>query len=159
MITAHFPSGYVTGRAFAHSGPVLWAAMLGGFLPDLDLIWFYFIDDRAFHHHHYWVHIPAFWAVLALVTFPILKAFKPTWCRAVVAFFAAILLHMCLDSVAGGVKWLWPFSDEFFQLVTVPAAQSHWILNFVLHPVFFLEIAIWATALFFWRQSRSSKTA
>ncbi|MEO1285779.1 MAG: metal-dependent hydrolase, partial [Pseudomonadota bacterium] len=63
------------------------------------------------------------------------------------------------DSVAGGVKWLWPFSNEFFQLVTVPAAQSHWILNFVLHPVFFLEIAIWATALFLWRQSRSSKTA
>ena len=116
--------------------------MLGGVLPDLDLIWFYFVDNRAFHHHHYWVHIPAFWAMVALVTFPILRVFKPTWRRAAVAFFAAILVHMCLDSVAGGVKWLWPFSDAFFQLVTVPAAQSHWILNFVLHPVFLLEIAI-----------------
>ena len=36
----------------ACAGTLLWAAVMGGVLPDLDLIWFYLIDNRAFHHHH-----------------------------------------------------------------------------------------------------------
>lgn len=150
MITAHLPSGYITGRAFARAGPALWAAVAAGILPDLDLIWFYFIDNRAFHHHHYWVHIPAFWAAIALVTFPFLHWVKPGWMRPVLAFFAAIFVHLCLDSIAGGVKWLWPVSNHLFHLITIPAQYSHWILNFILHPVFLLELAIWAAALFLW---------
>ncbi|KAG1647501.1 Bicyclomycin resistance protein [Nymphon striatum] len=34
------------------------AAIFGAILPDLDLIWFYFVDRGAFHHHLYWVHVP-----------------------------------------------------------------------------------------------------
>lgn len=150
MITAHLPAGYVTGRAFAHSGPVLWSAMLGGILPDLDLIWFYLVDDRAFHHHHYWVHIPAFWAALAAILLPVAASRGPCWSCPAFAFFAAILVHLLLDTLAGDIKWLWPHSDRFFHLVTVPAVHSHWILNFILHPVFVAELAIWAAALFLW---------
>ncbi|MGK7754086.1 MULTISPECIES: metal-dependent hydrolase [unclassified Roseovarius] len=147
MITAHLPAGYVTGRAFARSGPVLWAAMLGGVLPDLDLIWFYLIDGRAFHHHHYWVHIPAFWVASAFIVLPLATWRGTQWVRPALAFFAAILVHLLLDTVAGGIKWLWPVRDRFFHLVTVPAAHAHWILNFILHPVFLAELAIWAAAL------------
>ena len=148
MITAHLPAGYVTGRAFARSGPILWAAVLGGLLPDLDLIWFYLIDDRAFHHHHYWVHIPAFWAALAAILLSLATARGSCWSRPALSFFASILVHLLLDTVAGDIKWLWPFSDRFIHLVTVPAVHSHWILNFILHPVFLAELAIWALALF-----------
>ena len=148
MITAHLPAAYLTARAFARSGPLLWAAMFGGLLPDLDLIWFYLIDGRAFHHHHYWVHIPTFWAAFALIVLPLTAWRGSRWFRPTLAFFAAILVHLLLDTVAGDIKWLWPASDRFFHLVTVPAARSHWILNFILHPVFLAELGIWATALF-----------
>lgn len=135
---------------------MLWAAVAGGLLPDLDLIWFYFVDNRAIHHHHYWVHIPAFWAAVAMVVLPLLYWLKRSWLRPALAFFAAILVHLCLDTIAGDIKWLWPLSDDFVHLITIPAQHSHWILNFILHPVFLLELAIWALALFLWCRTDTS---
>lgn len=150
MITAHLPAGYITGRVFARAGPMIWAALAGSMLPDLDLIWFYFIDNRSLHHHHYWVHIPAFWVALALLILPLTARRTPHWLGPALAFFAALAVHLALDTISGDIKWLWPVSDRFFHLVTVPATQAHWILNFILHPVFLAELAIWAVALFLW---------
>ncbi|MEM6587144.1 MAG: metal-dependent hydrolase [Pseudomonadota bacterium] len=157
MITAHLPAGYLTGRAFAIAGPTLWAAVLGGILPDFDLIWFYLIDDRAFHHHHYLVHVPAFWAAIALVVFPLIRVFQPRWTWPAIAFFAALFVHICLDAIAGGIKWFWPFSNELFYIVTVEAVQRHWLLNFIIHPIFLLEIAIWIAAFVVWHRTRRAR--
>jgi inner membrane protein len=60
VITAHIPLGYILSRAAGWQGAVVGAAIIGAAWPDLDLIWFYLIDDRTFHRHHYWVHVPAF---------------------------------------------------------------------------------------------------
>ncbi|UWR86651.1 hypothetical protein [Phaeobacter inhibens] len=32
----------------------------------------------------------------------------------------------------------------------VPAAQSHWVLSFLLHWTFVLELGIWVLALYLW---------
>lgn len=129
---------------------VLPAAVLGGILPDFDMIWFYLIDDRAFHHHRYWVHIPAFWAMVAAVTLPLVTLFCRRFLMAAFAFFAALLVHVCLDTIGGDIMWHWPWSDNFTSLVSVPARYDNWVLNFVLHPVFLLELMIWAAALWLW---------
>jgi len=129
---------------------VLPAAVLGGILPDFDMIWFYLIDDRAFHHHRYWVHIPAFWAMVAAVTLPLVTLFARRFLMAAFAFFAALLVHVCLDTIGGDIMWRWPWSDTFTSLVSVPARYDNWVLNFVLHPVFILELMIWAAALWLW---------
>lgn len=150
MITAHLPSGYVLGRTLASGGPVLGAALIGAVLPDFDLIWFYLIDNRAVHHHAYWVHIPACWAVVAAGVLPLVWLFKRAWLPVAGAFFAGLLLHLCLDTIAGDIKWLWPWRDQFYHLVTVPPGRAHWVLNFLLHPVMVLELAIWAAALWLW---------
>lgn len=153
MITAHLPAGYLTGRSITASRPVIVAATLGGVFPDLDMIWFYLIDDRAFHHHHYWVHIPFFWAVVAALTLPLIAALRKGWLLCALAFFAAIFVHLCLDTIAGDIKWLWPWQNTFFRLIEIPAIRPHWVLNFILHPVFLLEMLIWATAFYLlWRQ-------
>ncbi|MEL7258495.1 MAG: metal-dependent hydrolase [Pseudomonadota bacterium] len=157
MITAHLPSGYVTGRLFGASRACFWAAFLGAILPDFDLIWFYFVDNRALHHHNYWVHIPAFWLLMASLVLPATRWLKPSWIRPAMAFFAGILVHLLLDTIAGDVKWLWPLSDRFFHLFTVPATYENWILNFVLHPVFLLEILIWVVALGLWWRNRVTR--
>jgi len=146
MITAHLPLGYVTARGFAAAGPALWAGTFGGVLPDFDMIWFTLIDHRAFHHHHYWVHIPAFWAVVAALTLPTLALSRRAWLWPATAFFTAVFVHLSADSLAGGIKWTWPVSDEVFHLVTVPARYGHWVLNFVLHPVFVLAGLVWIVA-------------
>ncbi|MFQ6548236.1 metal-dependent hydrolase [Aestuariibius sp. 2305UL40-4] len=147
MITAHLPAGYVLGRSLTSARYVVPAAVFGAALPDLDLIWFYLIDDRAFHHHHYWVHIPGFWLIVGAVVLPLVRRAKPALLPAGIAFFLSIFLHICLDAIAGGIAWAWPFSDRFFTLIEVPARFDHWVLNFILHPVFLIEVAIWAAAL------------
>ncbi|SFR49685.1 metal-dependent hydrolase [Litoreibacter janthinus] len=151
MITAHLPSGYILGRTAQRYGVHPWlmpAALLGAVLPDFDLIWFYLIDNRAFHHHSYWVHIPGFWLVVAALTLLGLRQVRPRWLPPARVFFAAIFLHLVLDTVAGDIAWAWPFSDRFFHFFTVPATQSHFILSFLLHWTFSLELMIWALAIY-----------
>ena len=149
MLTAHLPSGYVLARLLPPRIPYLMpAALVGAVFPDLDMIWFHLIDDRAFHHHRYWVHIPAFWAAVALVTLPL--AWWLGWFRTALVFFAAILMHLILDTIGGGIMWGAPVSDHLHELVTVPAAYGHWVTNFLLHWTFLAELAIWLAAIRLW---------
>lgn len=151
MLTAHLPSGYVLGRLIRRDILCLMpAALIGAVLPDLDLIWFYLVDDRAVHHHFYWVHVPVFWMVLAAVVLPGLALLARRWLATAFVFFAAIFLHLCLDTISGGVLWAAPFNRHLYTMVTVPARYDHWVTSFLLHWTFLLELAVWATAVIFW---------
>ena len=146
MLTAHLPSGYCLGKIKGWRGSVFAAAIVGAVLPDVDLLFFYFVDDRAIHHHRYWVHVPFFWAVIASVTLP--AVWKSRFRPVAIAFFTAILMHLLLDSIGGGIMWLAPFNTELVELVTVRPTQSHWILSFLLHWTFLFEVLIWILAAF-----------
>jgi hypothetical protein len=81
MLIAHLPSGYVLGRLMPRQGAaVMGAALIGAMLPDLDMIWFHFVDAGKWHHHVYWPHLPWVWAVAALVAFHFLPG-EGIWCR------------------------------------------------------------------------------
>jgi inner membrane protein len=149
MLTAHLPSGYVLARSLPTDIPRLMpVALVGALLPDIDMFCFHFFDDKAFHHHRYWVHIPAFWLAVAIVALPL--AFWLGQLRTALVFFAAILLHLVLDTIGGGIMWAAPFSNHLFELVTVPPAYDHWVISFVLHWTFLAELAIWLAALTLW---------
>ena len=155
MLTAHLPSGYVLAQGIGRNIPFLFpAALIGAVLPDLDMIWFYLVDQRAFHHHLYWLHIPLFWAVIALVALPGLAVFSRRYLATGGVFFAAIFLHLILDSIAGGIMWRAPFDDHLYALVTVASTQDHWVLSFIFHWTFLLEIAVWVSAVLLWRSGR-----
>lgn len=148
MLTAHLPSGYILARGLRRRLPwqspwLMPAALIGAVLPDLDMLWFQFIDHGRWHHHRYWPHIPLVWLVIALVSLPFLTHGRAT----ALVFFAAIFLHLMLDTISGGILWAWPFSDRLFSLVTVPPHQANWVLSFVLHWTFALELGLWAVAL------------
>ena len=152
MITAHLPSGYLLGRtAQRYTPPHPWvmpAALLGAILPDFDLIWFFLVDDQTIHHHRYWVHMPLFWLGVALVVLPGLRVWKRPLLPVGRTFFAALFLHLCLDTIAGGIAWGWPFSHAFFTGVEVPATYDYFIWSFIFHWTFSLELMIWAAAIF-----------
>jgi inner membrane protein len=144
MLIAHLPAGYLTARAGGvDRGALLWATLLGSVFPDFDMIWFLFVDNGAIHHHRYWVHAPGFWLAVAAVTLPFLHGL---WRRAALFFLAAIFVHLILDTLAGGIMWLWPLSDHLYALVTVPASHGHWVLSFMAHWTFWLELAVIALA-------------
>lgn len=157
MFIAHLPAGYLVTRSILRRHPVaeplrrrlLALGMAASVLPDLDLLWFYFVDQRRQVHHAYLPHLPLFWltvfAVLALVL-RVRGAARSTWLATTIVA-ANILLHLVLDTTAGGIRWLWPFSHAELVMAHVPARHEPWVLNFILHWTFALELAILAAAL------------
>lgn len=155
MLTAHLPSGYVLARSA--DPDIRWlipAALFGAVLPDFDMLFFHFVDDRSIHHHRYWVHVPAFWAVVAVLALPLLARWNML--RTGLVFFAAVFLHLCLDTIGGGIMWAAPFNDHLYTLVTVPPTQSHWIASFILHWTFLLELVIWGAAIVMWQKRQGT---
>ncbi|MEP5760212.1 MAG: metal-dependent hydrolase [Litoreibacter sp.] len=133
------------------------AAVAGAVLSDIDILFFYFVDGRAIHHHRYWVHVPLFWAIVAGTTLPIL--WKSRFKSVGFAFFAAIYMHLILDSISGGIMWLAPLNTDLWALFTVTPSHSHWILSFLLHWTVLFEALIWATAIYLYAKGRRHSSA
>ncbi|WP_420586233.1 metal-dependent hydrolase [Ruegeria sp.] len=161
MFIGHLPGAYLIFRAATPNlGKLAFAAaMVGAVAPDLDILWFYFVDDRGHHHHSYLTHRPIIWAGFLLCG-AVLRLWLPRAGTALAFFGAGGLVHMMLDSITGQVAWLWPLSDATYPLVTVQATHSHWILSFLNHWTFKVEIAIVLLALIVWFISwrKSTKT-
>ncbi|WP_087016453.1 metal-dependent hydrolase [Thaumasiovibrio subtropicus] len=163
MFIAHLPAGYLFAKLLQTSCvPVggnqrhfIQAAMVGSVIPDIDLLWFYFVADRATHHHGYWTHLPILWLLFAATAFCLYR--RQFWrekSALMVAFALGGVLHLVLDSVVGQVQWLFPFSDVATTLVTVPALYQPWWFNFLFHWTALVEIAIVVAAFYVWRKTR-----
>jgi inner membrane protein len=155
MLIAHLPASYLWSRILRRrlGKRLVPLGLLASVLPDIDLLYFYFVDGRAHPHHTYWTHQPVAWALLASLA-AVLVLWERRLRDAMLIFFSNILLHLALDTVAGGICWLYPLSHQAVQLVRVPAAHGHWLVSFLHHWSFFLELAICAAALTLWGQTR-----
>lgn len=164
MIIGHGPSGYIAAHYLARwwsSAAVsrrwlLWAGIVGALAPDLDMIYFHWVDHRQHHHHTYVSHFPLLWFGLLILTVVWLRQQRVSQ-AATMAFVFAVggCIHVLLDSIVGDIWWLAPFVDRSFSLFTVPALYQPWWLNFIWHWSFGLELLLWGWALCIWRQSRS----
>lgn len=150
MLIAHLPAGYIIGSLARNAVPkapgLMLAALVGSVAPDFDTAWFWFVDNGGVHHRTYPTHWPLFWALIAVFAVPLVMVVAPRWKAAAAIFFLAVLSHMILDSVTAPMHWLMPFDERAVELVPIPAAYPHWILSFVLHWTFALELAICALA-------------
>ncbi|MTH98643.1 metal-dependent hydrolase [Roseibium sp. RKSG952] len=159
MFIGHLPGAYLIFRtATPDVGKLAFAAaMLGAVAPDLDMLWFYLVDNRAHHHHAYLTHRPIVWVALLFAGLA-LRLFYPK-AGTVLAFFGAGgVVHMALDSIVGKIAWAWPYSDYSQPLVVVQATHSHWILSFLNHWTFAVELAITALAIALWLWRRRNST-
>jgi len=67
-----------------------------------------------------------------------------------------LFVHLFFDTVASRLRWFYPLSEHYFNFVRVPARYDWWVLNFVLHWTFIIEIVfIVAATLLFVRSWRS----
>ncbi|OHV88056.1 metal-dependent hydrolase [Mesorhizobium sp. ORS 3428] len=153
MLVALLPSGYILGR-FARkrwekaSGAVT-AAMIGSVIPDIDMLYFHLVDAGRIHHHAYITHWPLFWASIGAAGLIVCSVLRIRHLPSVAVFFAGAMLHMVLDTIASPIMWLAPFDRHPFELVAVPARYGSWVLSFILHWTFALEllICLWALRL------------
>ena len=150
MFIAHAPSGYLLGalaQRLKHSSlaprTLMLACLAGATAPDLDLLYFYLVDDRQTHHHQYFSHWPLLWLGLVALNAAWLSVRRRSVCaQAGLAFALGGVLHMLLDSFVGDVWWLAPFHDQAYALFSVPARYKPWWLSFVLHWSFAIELLI-----------------
>jgi len=151
MLIAHLPSGYILGRVWpgrADAAKVtLIAAMVGSVMSDVDMLYFHLINGGRTHHHEYPTHWPLLWFAGGVLGVLMAAWLRPRWVAPVSAFFAAAMIHMVMDSIAAPMGWLRPFGEGQLELVRVPAAYGHWIISFMLHWTFALELAICGVAL------------
>ncbi len=161
VIIGHAPTGYLLAHVARGSARIssvkpqriVFAAVVGSLLPDADMFWFYFVHDRQYLHHSYWTHIPSFWLGVGLLgAAGGLAARRQEFLLLWGVFLGGILSHLVLDSVAGGIRWLAPLSPHEFRMVEVPARHSWWVLNFVLHWSFCLELTLLLAACLVYRR-------
>jgi len=157
MLIAHLPSGYLLGISinklstkfsFTYKSVTV-AALAGSVVPDIDLVYFYTVDAKQHLHHTYWTHMPLFWCVLYIPMAVAMRCSKDS--KAIILLsiaFAGVLLHLALDTLTGSINWLYPITSNGHALVTVPTVHKWWILNFLLHWTFLLEIGIAIIAFF-----------
>lgn len=157
LFIAHLPAGWLaTGVLLRRRAldvrtrtRLMALGLLASVLPDFDLAWFFWVDDRRQVHHAYLTHKPGAWLVVLGVAALVLwmrRAGRTAW-LALAVLGVNVMLHLVLDSTAGGIRWLWPASETEFALSHPPARHQPWYLNFVLHWTFALELLITAAAL------------
>jgi len=154
MFIGHLPAGYVLTKKVqknTKTGKYLLVGLIASILPDIDMLYFYLIDNRQNLHHSYWTHIPFYWLLIVAVTFAIIWLLKKKYYMiAAIIFFSNIFLHLFLDTIVGKIEWLFPFTDNAYYMVDVPSVYHFWVYNFIFHWTFLLEIAvlIWAVYIF-----------
>lgn len=159
MFLAHLPAGYLLTRGLqktAKGSRWLWVGLVASVLPDIDLLYFYTFGQRQTVHHHYFTHVPVFWLtafVICLVGVGLMR--RRDWWFVTLIFFANIFLHLVLDTFVGGIAWLYPFYDQSFVVVTIPATHDFWVWNFVFHWSFMAEITICVVAIATWIREKS----
>ena len=152
MMIAHLPAGYLLAKATQTSGWLFAGIVAGSILPDFDMLWFHFIDHGAVHHHDYLTHRPILWVAVLLVGLVLSRAL-------IIGVGLGAIFHLTLDSIAGKVTWGWPFWDKPTTLIIVPATHDNWVMSFLHHWTFRVELAIFALALcvflYSWRKARN----
>lgn len=170
MFIGHLPAGYLAAVALesplAKTGDLrtarlaFWSMIIASITPDLDMFYFYLVDNRATHHHLYWTHLPWFWcAVLAPVAALAVILKKKSVLVATAAIAGGAFLHLILDSIVGGIAWLSPFSSRLFYVMELQPRYGWWVWNFVLHWSFLLEVLVCAAAgLVFLKRRRLARS-
>ena len=153
MIFAHLPAGYIfthfLHRKIVITPRVIWLGCFASILPDFDLLYFWFVDNMQVNHRLYWTHMPFFWCIAASTFSVLLKIVKGKWWNIYLSvFFSNICLHLVLDTMAAPIYWFYPFSIVPFYLIEIPANFDYWLLSFVFHWSFIIELAIICGALY-----------
>ena len=154
MFIAHLPAGYILAKYlekrisphYLTKKAFFSAVLIGAVFPDIDLFYFYLIDNRSVHHHKYFLHWFSFWIPIFVIALSAFKfsLFKQSITLFLSLFAGAALLHICLDTFVGDVWLFAPFIDRAYVFFEVTNRYQPWWLNFIFHWSFGVELLICA---------------
>jgi membrane-bound metal-dependent hydrolase YbcI (DUF457 family) len=97
----HFALGYLTGKGtskLAHVNINLPLLLVASILPDIDLLFFRFMNHRGLTHSI---------IILTIIMIPFFVTYK----KQALPYFAALLSHVFIgDLFTGGAAFLWPIT-------------------------------------------------
>lgn len=158
MFIGHMPGAYILAKKILkqQSNRVLiLLACIAGVLPDIDILYFYLIDNRQHTHHSYWTHMPLFWMVVYAGLYLLAKVVgRGDYARPIMIMASCTFLHLVLDSIVGKIAWFYPLSDTYYHLFHVPSVYSWWVANYLLHWTFLFEIGLCIAAAYHWKYAK-----
>ncbi|TCM59387.1 inner membrane protein [Acinetobacter calcoaceticus] len=163
MFIAHIPAGYLFAKAIYQKvqlGDIryrsyMWVMCVGAVFPDIDLFYFFLIDNQSVHHHKYFLHWPIFWLSLFLIfyLYALYRRYRSKVAILGSLFCAVAILHVLLDTLVGDIWWFAPLINQPYALFEVTARYKPWWLNFIFHWSFVIEMLICLAAFVVYRKS------
>lgn len=162
MLAAHLPGGYLlttgllkwmkVGPATLDYRKLMWVGIIASILPDFDLLYWLYVDNRQTFHHRYYTHTPYFWFCMFGTGLLVSSMVRSRLAyQGSVILLGNTMLHMVLDSFTGSIRWAWPFDwNTATTLFAVPSHHDWWVWNFILHPTFLVEILVVVSAFTMW---------
>lgn len=161
MIFAHGPAGFVSAFMAQRLVPRmqqftdrqrLWLLIIGGIggiFPDVDLFYYYLVSAEE-THRGFITHTPFLYITCAVVFGFILWRMKKHYASmAVCTFSIGAISHTIFDAIGAQIKFLYPFSNNFFGLSDLgnPVINSNlFFVNFLVEGLcffFFFYVLIW----------------
>jgi len=160
MFIGHPAAGYVWTRFLLKKGVLngsagieyhacLLLGLISSVLPDFDLLYFFFIDFKKHTHHTFLPHIPAFWVIIAIISMLLCIIFKNRQLKKVsLIIISNVVIHLLLDTISGGIYWLYPFSGQECTVFEIRTKYDMWVLNYFLHWSFVGEVILVMAGIF-----------
>lgn len=158
MLIAHGPLGYLIAYASQRywqplvAKPqhklVFWAAAIGGIFPDIDLLYFYFINSSV-SHRQLLTHSFLTYGLVLLITLLWLRLIPYLKITAISLLFFTLgaISHICADMFIGMAAGLAPISNVIFGLISIPWYRDSVFIQYNLTTNFTAELVIIMVAI------------
>lgn len=100
---------------------LLWIGIFFGFAPDLDFFYGFIkhrtltASEEKFNHRIFLSHAPVLWLIAGIAIAFIVT--DPFWKTVGSLVWIGSWSHFILDSIEGGVMWLWPWKKKQYALI------------------------------------------
>jgi membrane-bound metal-dependent hydrolase YbcI (DUF457 family) len=134
---------------------VYMTGIAAGIFPDLDGLVLPIREHRTspLHTSIFWLGLIAAIMVVAVI-FRRRRAFLTSLA---VVILMGTWLHLLLDAIFVGVRLFVPLSDEYFRFRgPISWRYDNWVVNYILHPVFLIEIYVFVLAAAVFQAKRSN---
>ena len=154
MLIGHLPAGYFVTRSLIKKLKLpfnnWWflTGLVASVLPDFDFAYYLLFNQTGSSHRNYLSHYSMVYLTIAILFIIIYLFYKKRWLKAgIIIVFANIFVHLVLDTVFVGVKWLWPFYDHLIGIYNVNFTGGILVENYFVSWYWYLEIVLWILAI------------